>query len=303
MIPVILNTTLPIGTGPVKRGKVRDIYDLGEQLLIVTTDRISAFDRILPNGIPGKGQVLTQLALFWFQWLEKEGIDIQHHIITGDVNAFPASLHPYRETLAGRSMLVKKVTPLPIEAVVRGYLAGSGWKEYSQTRTVCGIALPEKLIEASRLPEPIFTPSTKGEIGEHDLPISFDQMRERVGEYAEHIREISLLIYQKAAAFAETQGIIIADTKMEFGVDAKTGQLLLIDELLTPDSSRFWPKDRYQPGQSPVSFDKQYIRDYLLSIHFSGDGPTPSLPDEVIENTRQKYLEAQHRLMQSGMIL
>ena len=292
---VVLKTDLP-GVS-VQRGKVRDIYNLGDALLIVATDRISAFDVILQNGIPGKGYVLTQLSLFWLQWLNNQTDPIPHHLITGDFNAFPELLHPYRTILEGRSMLVRKVTPLPVEAIVRGYLSGSGWKEYLREGAICHQPLPKGMMESSRLSEPIFTPSTKGKIGEHDINISFNEMTSRVGSFSEEVRERSLSIYKRAAAFAETRGIIIADTKMEFGVDPQTNQLLLIDELLTPDSSRFWPKEGYQPGRSQISFDKQYVRDYLLGMGWSGGTlPPPVLPDGVVQKTSQKYLEALERL-------
>jgi len=294
---VILKTDIPREGHSVKRGKVRDIYDLGDCLLIVATDRISAFDVILPDGIPGKGYVLTQLSLFWFRWLDRQKDKIDHHLITDDFNIFPASLHPYRQILEGRSMLVKKVAPLPVESIVRGYLAGSGWKEYQHSGSICGQRLSHGLLDSSRLPEPIFTPSTKGEIGEHDINITFDEMKKRVGVFSEEVREKSLSIYKQAAAFAEERGIIIADTKMEFGVDPRTNRLLLIDELLTPDSSRFWPKNNYQPGKSQISFDKQYVRDYLLSINWNGNTlPPPALPQPVIQQTSQKYFEALERL-------
>jgi phosphoribosylaminoimidazole-succinocarboxamide synthase len=296
---VVLKTDLPLGingqSGPIQRGKVRDIYDLGDCLLFVATDRISAFDVVLPNGIPGKGFVLTQLSLFWFKWLDCENLT-PHHLITGDFDAFPKHLHPYREILEGRSLLVRKVKPLPVEAIVRGYLSGSGWKEYSKKGTICEQKLPEGLLESSQLMEPIFTPSTKGEIGEHDINISFDEMKKRVGELSDEMRERSLTIYKKAATYAATRGIIIADTKMEFGTDPNTKQLVLIDELLTPDSSRFWPEKDYQPGRSQISFDKQYVRDYLLSLNWRGDTVPPFLPESVIEQTSKKYLEALERL-------
>lgn len=277
------------GLGPVKRGKVRDIYDLGEHLLIVATDRLSAFDVIMPQGIPFKGKVLTQISDFWF---ERTRELVRNHVVTSQVDDFPASCKPYREQLRDRSMLVRKCRPLPIECVVRGYLAGSGWQEYRQGRAVCGISLPEGLVESSRLPEPIFTPATKEELGQHDENISFDRMASVVGkELAARVRDLSLKIYNHAAAFAETRGIIIADTKMEFGQDEK-GELILIDELLTPDSSRFWPKDRYEPGGAQSSFDKQFVRDYLLSINFNKRPPGPTFPDEVIRKTSDLYLQA-----------
>lgn len=300
---VVLKTDLPIvgrGSGPsVKRGKVRDIYDLGSCLLIVATDRISAFDVVLADGIPGKGYVLTQLSLFWFQWLDNQKDPTPHHLITGDFNAFPESLHPYRALLEGRSMLVQKVEPLPVEAIVRGYLSGSGWKEYSREGTICQQQIPKGLVESSQLPEPIFTPSTKGEIGEHDINISFDEMKRRVGMISDDVRERSLSIYKQAALFAETRNIIIADTKMEFGIDPQTKRLLLIDEVLTPDSSRFWPKKDYQPGKGQISFDKQYVRDYLIGVNWSSSPlPPPALPKSVIQQTSQKYFEALEQLTQ-----
>jgi phosphoribosylaminoimidazole-succinocarboxamide synthase len=291
---VVLQTNLPLGK--VKRGKVRDLYDLGDSLLMIATDRISAFDVILPDGIPGKGAVLTQISLHWFRWMETELNEIAHHIITGDVNQFPKSLHPYREILEERSLLVKKVKPLPVEAIVRGYLSGSGWKEYKNKGTICGQNLPAGLTESVRLPVPIFTPSTKGEMGEHDINISFKTMKQMVGEVAEEVREKSLALYKKAAAYAEKRGLFIADTKMEWGIDPATNGLLLIDELLTPDSSRFWPQEGYQPGRGQASFDKQYVRDYLLSINWSGDTAPPSLPETVIQKTSEKYHEALERL-------
>jgi phosphoribosylaminoimidazole-succinocarboxamide synthase len=293
---IILSTDLPVA--PVKRGKVRDIYDLGDSLLLVASDRISAFDVILPDGIPGKGHLLTQISLHWFRWLEKE-IGLSHHLITAEFESFPNMLHPYREILEGRSLLVKKAKPIMAECIVRGYLAGSGWKEYRETGTICGQKFPDGLLESSKLPEPIFTPSTKGAIGEHDINISFDEMVSQIGTaQADEIRTQSLTIYKKAAVYAKDRGILIADTKMEFGIDPATKQILLIDELLTPDSSRFWPEDSYQPGKSQVSFDKQYLRDYLLSIPWDGTSSPPHLPKEVIEQVGKRYLEAFERLTQ-----
>ncbi len=295
---VILSTNLPVA--PVKRGKVRDIYDLGDVLLLVASDRISAFDVILPDGIPGKGHLLTKISLHWFHWLERE-LGIAHHLITGEFASFPSILHPYKEVLEGRSLLVKKAEPIMAECIVRGYLAGSGWKAYQQTGTICDVKLPEGLIESSKLSEPIFTPSTKGAIGEHDISISFDEMASTIGETQAHeIRTQSLAIYKKAAAYAKTRGILIADTKMEFGLDPATKKIILIDEVLTPDSSRFWPKDAYQPGRSQVSFDKQYLRDYLLSIGWNGTSPAPFLPKKVIEKIQERYCEAYERLTQEG---
>jgi phosphoribosylaminoimidazole-succinocarboxamide synthase len=275
------------------RGKVRDIYDLGDKLLIVASDRISAFDVVMPNPIPDKGRVLTQLSWFWFE-LTKE--IVSNHFISTDPRDFPKDCQPYRETLDGRSMLVRKTEVLPIECVVRGYLSGSGWEEYQRREEVCGVSLPKGLVESSKLREPIFTPATKAELGLHDENISFERMKEIIGkDLAQKVRSFSLSIYQKARDFAEEKGILIADTKMEFGV--KDGGLLLIDELLTPDSSRFWPKDEYQPGRPQKSYDKQFLRDYLLAIQWNKMPPAPELPDEVIQKTREKYLEAYKRLV------
>jgi len=275
------------------RGKVRDIYDLGDQLLIVATDRISAFDVVMPNPIPDKGRVLTQLSKFWFNLT---GEIIPNHIISTEVDDFPEGCQPYREVLKERSMLVVKTDPLPMECVVRGYLSGSGWQEYQETGEVCGIPLPKGLVESSKLEGPIFTPATKAEVGLHDENITFEKAAQVVGtDLAERLRFVSLEIYKKARDFAEQRGILIADTKMEFGI--KDGKLLLIDELLTPDSSRFWPEDEYRPGGSQKSFDKQFLRDYLLSIRWNKTPPAPELPDEVVRRTREKYLEAYERLV------
>ncbi len=275
------------------RGKVRDIYDLGDRLLIVATDRISAFDVVMPNPIPDKGTILTQLSKFWFDMTKEI---VPNHIISTDVKDFPEECRPYQEILRDRSMLVVKTQPLPIECVVRGYLSGSGWEEYKKTGEVCSIALPKGLVESSKLEEPIFTPATKEEIGHHDENITFEKVEMIVGkELAQRLKSLSLSIYKKARDFAEGNGILIADTKMEFGI--KDGKLLLIDELLTPDSSRFWPKGDYGPGSSQKSFDKQFLRDYLLSIHWDKNPPAPQLPEEIIQKTREKYLEAYERLM------
>jgi phosphoribosylaminoimidazole-succinocarboxamide synthase len=275
------------------RGKVRDIYNLGDRLLIVATDRISAFDVVMPNPIPDKGTILTQLSKFWFDMTKEI---VPNHIISTDVKDFPEECRPYQEILRDRSMLVVKTQPLPIECVVRGYLSGSGWEEYKKTGEVCSIALPKGLVESSKLEEPIFTPATKEEIGHHDENITFEKVEMIVGkEPAQRLKSLSLSIYKKARDFAEGNGILIADTKMEFGI--KDGKLLLIDELLTPDSSRFWPKDDYRPGSSQKSFDKQFLRDYLLSIHWDKNPPAPQLPEEIIRKTREKYLEAYERLM------
>ena len=275
------------------RGKVRDIYDLGDRLLIVATDRISAFDVVMPNPIPDKGKILTQLSKFWFS-LTKE--IVYNHIISTEVRDFPESCRPYEEMLKDRSMLVVKTDVLPVECVVRGYLSGSGWEEYKKTGEVCGIPLSKGLAESSKLEEPIFTPATKAEMGLHDENISFEKMGKIVGKVrAKKLRSLSLAIYKKARDFAEGKGILIADTKMEFGIKDK--KLLLIDELLTPDSSRFWPKDGYQPGGSQKSFDKQFLRDYLLSLKWDKSPPAPQLPEEIIQKTREKYLEAYERLV------
>ncbi len=275
------------------RGKVRDIYDLGNRILIVATDRISAFDVVMPNPIPDKGKILTQLSKFWFD-LTKE--IVRNHIISTEVRDFPKPCRPYEEMLKDRSMLVVKTDVLPIECVVRGYLSGSGWEEYKKTGEVCGIPLPKGLLESSKLEEPIFTPATKAEMGLHDENISFEKVKEIVGKVrAKKLRSLSLTVYKKARDFAEGRGIIIADTKMEFGIKDKT--LLLIDELLTPDSSRFWPKDGYQPGGSQKSFDKQFLRDYLLSLKWDKSPPAPQLPEEIVQKTREKYLEAYERLV------
>lgn len=275
------------------RGKVRDIYDLGDKLIIVATDRISAFDVVMPNPIPEKGKVLTQLSKFWFD-LTKD--IIPNHLISTDVEDYPKDCQPYKEPLRGRSMLVTKTEVLPIECVVRGYLSGSGWGEYQGTGKVCGVPLPTGLVESSELHEPIFTPATKAEIGLHDENITLERTEMIIGkDLAQKVRSISLAIYKKAKDFAEKRGILIADTKMEFGV--KDGKLILIDELLTPDSSRFWPKDQYQPGKAQQSFDKQFLRDYLLAIRWNKTPPGPELPEEVIERTREKYIEAYKRLV------
>jgi len=271
-----------------KRGKVRDIYDLGENLLMVATDRISAFDVVMPDPIPDKGIILTQISLYWFEIMKSI---IENHVISADVAEFPAICQPYADTLRGRSMLVRKTEPLPIECVVRGYISGSGWKSYQESQTVCGIALPSGLKESDQLPEPIFTPSTKEELGAHDINIDFEETVKRIGiDLASKVKEISLAIYKKGAELASEKGIIIADTKFEFG---RTGsELILIDEVLTPDSSRFWPKDTYQPGGSQKSYDKQYVRDHLISINYNRQPPGPPLPENIIQNTRKKYLEA-----------
>lgn len=283
----VFETRLP-GMDLFKRGKVRDIYDVGENLLLVATDRISAYDVIMAQAIPEKGKMLTRISLFWFDVMQSV---IPNHVVESDVSRYPEICAPYADMLEGRSMLVKKVKPLPVECIVRGYLSGSGWKTYQQDGTVCGIRLPDGLKESDRLPEPLFTPSTKGEVGEHDVNISFAETVNLIGkEMAEQVRDISLAIYRKGAGLADSKGIIIADTKFEFGLDGE--RLILIDEVLTPDSSRFWPKANYAPGGPQPSFDKQYLRDYLGSIDWNKEPPPPPLPDNVIENTRLKYKEA-----------
>ncbi len=279
------------GIPKVGQGKVREMFEVDGQLLMVATDRISAFDVILPNAIPHKGKVLTQLSAFWFERLE--GM-VSHHLISVRVDEFPAPLQPFREELAGRSMLVRKCTPLPIECVVRGYLAGSGWAEYRQSETICGSRLPSGLVESAELPEPIFTPATKATTG-HDENISFDRAAQIIGpEVAEQVRDLSLRIYKRAREDALEKGIIICDTKFEFGMEGS--RLLLIDEVITPDSSRFWPADEYEPGKSQPSFDKQFIRDFLETLDWDKAPPGPELPGSIVEATSQRYLEAYRRL-------
>ncbi len=271
-----------------QRGKVRDIYDLGDTLLMVATDRISAFDVVMPEPVPDKGKVLNQISLYWFGVMASL---VPNHVISGNVADFPQVCQPHADVLQGRSMLVKKAKPLPIECVVRGYLSGSGWKSYQKTQSVCGIKLSSGLMESDQLPEPIFTPSTKEEVGTHDINIDFEETCRRIGTpLAEKVRDLALTIYSEGAKRAIEKGIIIADTKFEFGLF--DDEVLLIDEVLTPDSSRFWPKDSYTAGRSQQSFDKQYLRDYLVSIKWNKKPPAPNLPPGVIENTRAKYIEA-----------
>jgi phosphoribosylaminoimidazole-succinocarboxamide synthase len=271
-----------------KKGKVRDIYDLGDCLLMVATDRLSAYDVIMPDPIPDKGKILTQLSIFWFNLFSDM---VPNHLLEGDVSSFPSECQPYQDILVDRSMLVKKVEPLPIECVVRGYISGSGWKSYQKNRTICGISLPAGLKESEKLPEPLFTPSTKEEVGQHDINISFEEAVNRVGrDVAEQVRDLSLSIYQRGVDVASKKGIIIADTKFEFGL--LNDEIVLIDEVLTPDSSRFWPLASYTPGGPQPSFDKQFVRDYLTSVKFNHQPPGPRLPADVIEKTREKYLEA-----------
>jgi phosphoribosylaminoimidazole-succinocarboxamide synthase len=285
-MPLILETNLA-GLKPPKRGKVRDIYDLGDMLLIVATDRISAFDVVLPNAVPEKGRVLTEISQFWFSHTEDI---VPNHLISLDVRDYPVECKPHADILKGRSMLVKKTQPLPVECIVRGYLSGSGLKEYKATGSVSGIKLPKGLTEASRLPEPIFTPSTKAEIGEHDVNVDYKEVVKLVGaNTAENVKKYTLAIYRRACELAEPKGIIIADTKLEFGILNK--EVMLIDEVLTPDSSRFWPKNDYREGVVQKSFDKQFVRDYLLSLTWDQKPPAPVLPDDVVQKTSEKYLE------------
>ena len=286
----VLQTSIP-GTDA-KHGKVRDIYDLGDKLLIAATDRISAFDVIMTNGIPSKGIVLTQISKFWFDFFKDT---VEHHLISDDVTDFPAPFSDHADQLAGRSMLVKKVEVLPIECVVRGYLAGSGWKEYQADGTVCGVKLPAGLKQCSKLPELIFTPATKAEIGEHDENISFERAAEIIGtEKATYVRDRSVEIFAKASAYAESKGLILADTKFEWGL--VDGKIILIDEVLTPDSSRFWPADKYEAGRDQESFDKQFVRNYLEDIKFNKSGPGVELPPDIVKKTSAKYIDAYERL-------
>ena len=288
---IIQETHIP-GRQPM-RGKVRDVYDLGDKLLIVATDRISAFDVVMANGIPHKGVVLTQISKFWFAFL---GDQIEHHLLSDDVAAFPKPFCDDPTQFKGRSMLVKKVEVLPIECVVRGYLAGSGWKEYQKTVTVCGVKLPAGLKQCQKLPEPIFTPATKAERGTHDENISFDEAAKIVGpEPASYVRDKSIEIFRKAGKYAEGRGLILADTKFEWGV-TPGGKIILIDEVLTPDSSRFWPADKYAPGRDQESFDKQFVRNWLEEIHFDKSGPDVELPPDIVGKTSAKHIEAYERL-------
>ncbi|MCX5726105.1 MAG: phosphoribosylaminoimidazolesuccinocarboxamide synthase [Candidatus Saganbacteria bacterium] len=282
----LLKIELP-GLKLFKRGKVRDVFDLGDRLLLVASDRISAFDVVMPNGIPDKGRILTQISLFWFEFTKDI---VSNHLITSNMDEYPAEFQKYRNILDGRSMIGKKTNVIPIECVVRGYLSGSGWKEYQEAGSVCGIKLPEGLKESEKLPEPIFTPSTKADTG-HDLNITGKEAIDRVGEKtASFVKEKSIAVYKAASDYAAKRGIIIADTKFEFGFI--NDKIILIDEILTPDSSRFWPADKYKAGESQPSYDKQFLRDYLVSIKWGKQPPAPQLPKEVIEKTREKYLEA-----------
>ena len=284
------------GASPPRRGKVRDIYDIGDSLLIVATDRVSAFDVVLPNGIPGKGQILTQISSFWFKKMEDL---VPNHLISTNVSDLPYAFHSHKEVLEDRIMLVKKAFPLPIECIVRGYITGSGWKDYRKTGSICGIPLPENLCESDKLDEPIFTPSTKAEEG-HDENIVFDEAVRLVGmDIAQKVRDLSISIYLRARQYAESRGILIADTKFEFGMF--DGELILIDEVLTPDSSRFWPKDEYEPGRSQKSYDKQFVRDYLETLDWNKTPPGPVLPEKIIEKTSEKYRSALKQLVDTGL--
>jgi phosphoribosylaminoimidazole-succinocarboxamide synthase len=287
----ILETKIP-GAKP-HRGKVRDVYDLGDKLLIVATDRISAFDVVMANPVPYKGIVLTQISKFWFDFLKGQ---VEHHLLSDDVAMFPKPFSKYGDQLKGRSMLVKKVKVLPIECVVRGYLAGSGWKEYQASGTVCGVKLPKGLKQCQKLPEPIFTPATKAEQGMHDENINFERSVEIVGvEHARYVRDQSIGIFNAAGDYARSKGLILADTKFEWGLTPE-GKIILIDEVLTPDSSRFWPADKYEPGRDQESFDKQFVRNYLEDIHFNKSGPGVELPPEIVQKTSAKYIDAYERL-------
>lgn len=288
----VLKTDLP-GIKLFHRGKVRDVYELDDSLLIVATDRISAYDCIMPNGIPGKGKILTQMSLFWFDLVKDI---VPNHLITAETDHFPDQLQPFAALLAGRSMLVRKAERFDVECVARGYLAGSGWREYCQNGHVCGIRLPEGLVESSQIDPPIFTPATKAAVG-HDENIPFAGMVEITGlENAERLRELTLDVYARARAYADSRGIIIADTKFEFGLI--DGQIALIDEILSPDSSRFWPKDSYAPGRTQDSFDKQFVRDYLDTLDWNKTPPAPALPESIVQKTLEKYKEAARRLLE-----
>jgi phosphoribosylaminoimidazole-succinocarboxamide synthase len=294
----VVTQTASASFTPSKQGKVRDIYDLGDRLLIVATDRLSAFDVVLPDGIPHKGKVLTQISAFWFTSLAHV---VPSHVISTALEDFPEPFRSHPEIFAGRSMLVQKTSPLPVECVVRGYLSGSGWNEYRKSGSICGISLPPGLRESDKLPEPIFTPTTKADQGLHDENITFEEVVRTVGaSVADRLRELTVTLYTEGARFAASRGIIIADTKFEFGLD-RNGKIIFIDEALTPDSSRFWPMATYAPGGAQPSFDKQFVRDYLLSIHWDKKPPAPRLPEEVIATTSGKYVEALRLLTGKGV--
>lgn len=287
---ILLDIDLP-GIKQFKKGKVRNVFDLGDSLLLVASDRISAFDSVMPNGIPDKGAVLTQISLFWFDFTRNI---IENHILESDVDRYPPGLQPFKDKLAKRSVIGKKAELIPVECVVRGYLSGSGWKDYQKTQSICGIKLPAGLQESARLPEPIFTPTTKAEQG-HDLNITYEEVVNLVGKAtARALKEKTIALYRACADYADKKGIIIADTKFEFGF--YNGEIIIIDEMLTPDSSRFWPKDQYQVGQGQPSYDKQFVRDYLESIKWNKEPPAPPLPDNIVQKTRDKYLEAYKKL-------
>ena len=291
LAPALLQTDMP-DIPLYARGKVRDVYNLGDRLLIVATDRISAFDCVMPNGIPDKGKILTEMSLFWFGLTSDI---VPNHLLTARFEEYPKKLAPYRDQLEGRSMIVRKATRIDVECIVRGYITGSGWSSYKKDGTVCGIALSSGLVESQKLPENIFTPSTKAETG-HDQNVSFDVIVGMIGQkQAERIRDLSLAVYEKARIYAETKGIIIADTKFEFGV--VDGQTILIDEILSPDSSRFWPEDEYEPGRPQRSFDKQFVRDYLNGLDWDKTPPAPPLPDEIVKKTLEKYREVRDLLL------
>jgi len=295
MEKVITQTQFPF-LSPPRRGKVRDVYDLGEQLLIVATDRISAFDVVLPTAIPDKGRVLTQLSLFWFHEMRDV---IENHLVETDVDKYPEALRKYRDQLQGRSMVVKKAKTVPAECVVRGYLTGSGWKDYKESGSVCGITLTPNLVESAKLPEPIFTPSTKAEVG-HDTNMSFDDLVRFAGQpLAEQLRDVSVRIFKRASEIAEKRGILIADTKFEFGII--DGKLKVIDEMLTPDSSRFWSAKEYRPGKPQESYDKQIVRDYLNTLDWNKTSPGPELPPEIVEKARARYIEILKILTGKGL--
>jgi phosphoribosylaminoimidazole-succinocarboxamide synthase len=290
-LQTLTQTDLP-GLPLLARGKVRDLYSVGESLLLIATDRISAFDHVLATGIPGKGRILTQLSLFWFHLL---GDVVPNHLITADISQYPEALRPYSSQLVGRSMLVKRAQMFPVECVVRGYLSGSGWKDYKATGAVCGIPLPSGMQESAKLPQPLFTPASKSLGGEHDENISFDEMITRIGEpAATRLQGLSLDIYNRAVTYAAERGVILADTKFEFGITPDG--IVLADEVLTPDSSRYWPADQYEPGGPQPSFDKQFVRDYLEHIQWNKQAPAPALPDDIVAKTQRKYLDA-YRLL------
>lgn len=295
MEQIVWQTELPL-LSPPRRGKVRDVYDLGEHLLIVATDRVSAFDVVLPTAIPDKGKVLTQLSLFWFHEMEEI---IENHLVESDVEKYPPPLDKYRNQLRGRSMIVKKAKTVPAECVIRGYLAGSGWKDYRETGSICGIKIAPGLVESAKLPEPIFTPTTKAEVG-HDTSMCFDDLGDFIGRsLAEQLRDVSIGIFKKAGIVAEKRGILIADTKLEFGMI--DGKLKVIDEMLTPDSSRFWSAKEYEPGKSQESYDKQIIRDYLNRLDWDKTDPGPELPPDIVEKARARYVEILRILTGKGL--